>query len=46
MAVDAKTDGEAPATWVRVALGLNFAAWEVQPMGQFGRRKPQGPAAL
>jgi hypothetical protein len=79
MAVDAKTDGEAPATWVRVALfgdavaapaptltkgtqvycegrlslgtwkgrarsGLNLAAWEVQPMGQIGRRKPKARA--
>ena len=79
VAVDAKTDGEVPATWVRVALfgatvsalaprltkgaevycegrlslgtwtgrdgearaGLNLAAWEVQPMGQIGRRKPK-----
>jgi single-stranded DNA-binding protein len=75
----AKADGEAPATWVRVALfgdvvaalaprltkgsevycegrlalgtwtggngearaGLNLAAWEVQPMGHIGRRKPK-----
>ena len=27
-------DGEARA-------GLNLAAWEVQPMGQIGRRKPK-----
>jgi len=79
MAVESKSDGEAPATWVRVALfgdtvatlpprltkgaevycegrlslgtwtgkdggaktGLNLAAWEVQPMGQIGRRNPK-----
>ena len=81
MAVDTKADGEAPATWVRVAFfrdtggtvasrltegtevycegrlslrtwtgrdgearaGLNLGAWEVQPMGQIGRRKPRVP---
>jgi single-stranded DNA-binding protein len=84
VAVDTKADGEAPATWVRVAFfgdtvgtvasrltkgtevycerrlslgtwtgrdgeakaGLNLAAWEVQPTGQIGRRKPKADHAM